>query len=76
MLDCLERINCKIDVYDYDRFGFNDHMGRAYMHASELLAMRGRGPQDRWLPLGQKHPGETKEVTGDILVRIQVDPLP
>ena len=76
MVDLLERMPCKIDVYDYDRFAFNDFMGRAGLHIGDLLAARGRGPQEAWLPLGQKHPGETKEVSGDILVTYTCVPLP
>lgn len=34
----------------------------------QVLAMRGRGPQQTWLELGQRHPGEDKEVSGSILL--------
>jgi stress response protein SCP2 len=71
---CLERIACKIDCYDYDKWSMNDLIGRIYLHLSEVLKMRGMGPQQRWMELGQKHPGETKRVGGQILVEFECIP--
>eukprot|EP00039_Didymoeca_costata_P022283 m.4199 g.4199 ORF g.4199 m.4199 type:complete len:572 (-) comp2920_c0_seq1:85-1800(-) len=79
--DLLERLEAKLDVYDYDMIR-NDFMGRAYLHLGEVLGTRGRGPQQRWLKLGPKHDeahGNTKmldgllgntssKIKGDILV--------
>lgn len=40
--ECLERVRAKIDVYDYDRFSFNDHMGRVLLHLKDVR-FEGRG---------------------------------
>jgi len=51
----LDRVEAKLDVYDWDRLSMNDFMGRAYLHLREVLGTRGRGPQQRWMTLGPKH---------------------
>jgi len=86
----LERVEAKLDVYDHDKFGMNDFMGRAYVHLRDVLGTRGRGPQQKWMPLGIKHDpahgapsnmldgilGNSGEVTGDILVCWEVKSAP
>lgn len=44
-----------MDVYDWDRFGSNDFMGRAYLHAKEIIGTRGRGQISKSYTLGPKH---------------------
>lgn len=56
----LERIYCKIDVYDKD-FIRDDFMGRAYLHAREVIGTRGRGVIQRWFKLGDKHTQEGEQ---------------
>jgi len=68
-VDLLDRIEAKLDVYDHDKWGLNDFMGRAYLHIREVVGTRGRGVQQRVLKLGQKHEGESKEVSGEITVQ-------
>lgn len=75
ILDAMDRIECKIDVYDHDRFSFDDHMGRVMIHLRDVLNKRGAGPIEMWMPLGQKHPGENKHVTGEILVTFCCIPM-
>ena len=41
--ECLERIRAKIDVYDYDRFSLNDHMGRVLLHLKDVRVQEGDG---------------------------------
>lgn len=40
--ECLERIQAKIDVYDYDRFSLNDHMGRVLIHLRDVSVRGGK----------------------------------
>lgn len=68
-VDLLDRIEAKLDVYDYDKFSLNDFMGRALLHIREVVGTRGRGVQQRTLTLGQKHPGESASVSGTITVQ-------
>ena len=82
----LERIEAKLDVYDHDKWSRNDFMGRAYFHVREVMGTRGRGPQQRWLTLGDKHDAahggakmldgvlgnSGKDFTGRVLIEFEV----
>lgn len=68
-VDLLDRIEAKLDVYDYDKWSMNDFIGRARLHIREVVGTRGRGVQVRELPLGQKHPGENADVSGTVTIQ-------
>lgn len=76
MYRLLTRIRAKVDIYDYDKWSLNDFMGRVMIHLRDVLGTKGRGPQQQWLTLGQKHGGEDKEVSGDILLQWNCVPIP
>eukprot|EP00041_Stephanoeca_diplocostata_P030073 m.900518 g.900518 ORF g.900518 m.900518 type:complete len:571 (+) comp23685_c0_seq26:128-1840(+) len=61
--DLLERIYAKIDIYDKDMLR-DDFMGRIYLHVREVLGTRGRGVQQRWFPLGEKHTNKGEQKKG------------
>jgi len=63
LVDLLERIYCKVDIYDADMVR-DDFMGRAYIHAREVIGTRGRGVIRRQFKLGEKHDEEGEQKRG------------
>ena len=63
MVNLLERIYLKLDLYDADMIR-DDFLGRAYIHAREVIGTRGRGVIQRKFPLGEMHAKEGKQTKG------------